>query len=365
MNQIKIERIPKSNNRSLKAWSSADEYLLAKAEELKSQNDSVIVLNDRFGFLANHLSLLFKEVYVINDSYCSNKACQENLKNNKIDVNVHFLNPLSEIPKNVKFAFLKIPKSNDLFELYINQLVKSNKNIEVYAGFMTRNFNASIIDIAEKYFENISQSLALKKSRILICLKPYADVESELINNISSAHGSDYKQYFGVFSSKKIDVATEFLISEYENLKFEFTKALDLASGNGVIARNLQEVNQNAEIHLIDDSYLAVESSKFNIEGEKIHFHNTCDLDELNEKFDLIITNPPFHIEFENNIEVSLELFKQAKSHLTDNGKFIVVANKHLNYLTHLERMFDFAEEFSSNERFVIYRCGLVGVQAC
>ena len=43
--------------------------------------------------------------------------------------------------------------------------------------------------------------------------------------------------------------------------------------------------------------------------------------------------------EFENNIEVSIELFKEVYRCLKMGGRFVLVANKHLNYKTHLQKV--------------------------
>jgi len=164
-----------------------------------------------------------------------------------------------------------------------------------------------------------------------------------------------YKQYAGVFSSDHIDYATQFLL---EHLKLNETdsKILDLASGNGVIAHQIKAQKPDAEVHLLDDSFLAVESSKLNVEDVSFHWNES--LEDFNAKsFDLIVSNPPFHFEYENNIEVSLNLFIQAQRCLKENGRFLLVANQHLNYKTHLDKIFGSCSITAENDKFVVYDC--------
>jgi len=75
------------------------------------------------------------------------------------------------------------------------------------------------------------------------------------------------------------------------------------------------------------------------------------------ERFDLIITNPPFHNEHQTDISIGTDLFAEAADRLTPDGHLVVVANRHLNYATHLRRYFDEVLEVSTNEKFVVYRC--------
>ena len=74
------------------------------------------------------------------------------------------------------------------------------------------------------------------------------------------------------------------------------------------------------------------------------------------KRFDLIVTNPPFHDEYQTDISVSLDLFLQATERLSASGYLVVVANRHLNYLTHLRRYFDEVTTVAENEKFIVYR---------
>ena len=49
-----------------------------------------------------------------------------------------------------------------------------------------------------------------------------------------------YQQYFGVFSAKHIDYATQFLLEHLKVLPDEHS-ILDLASGNGVISTEIRK----------------------------------------------------------------------------------------------------------------------------
>ena len=253
---------------------------------------------------------------------------------------------------------MKVPKSVNLFELYLAQIAACIKDDGiVYCSFMTRHFTKQLLSISNKYFEVVEQSLAKKKARVLI-LKKRIDVEQpKLINKLTLSDSEEISQYYGVFSAKEIDQATQFFI---ENLQLdENTKeVLDLASGNGVLGFIVQKQLPDCKIHLIDDFYLAVESSKLNIKGDNVCFHYNDTLKEIEDNsIDLVVSNPPFHFEYETNIEISLSLFKDVSYCLKPGGKFQLVANHHLNYGSHLERIFNSVVKTEKNNKFEIYTC--------
>jgi len=138
----------------------------------------------------------------------------------------------------------------------------------------------------------------------------------------------------------------------------ENSKILDLGSGNGILAWKVRQMNKTANINLLDDNFLAIESSKMNMpEGENFYHFEDSLKHISNNSYDLVISNPPFHFEYENNIEISLELFTQVAKILKPGGSFQLVGNRHLNYKTHLSQLFESIEVVAENEKFVVYNC--------
>jgi len=352
-----IERYPRSENRSLKAWNAADEHLLNYIEENNISFKKPIVYNDRFGFLSTVLS--DQQPNTVVNFKSQEKALEINLKNNGVDLNtISKVSPLDNLGTSFDLAMIKIPKSLELFRLQLDQLHRSlDKNAVVICAFMTKYFSRQILSIAENYFELCEQSKAWKKSRLLILKKKKKTEKQELINTIPFSETKSFKQYFGVFSAKNIDYATQFFIENID-VRLADNKILDLASGNGVLAHVALTKKPNAELHLLDDSFLALASSKMNIDSKKAHFHHNDTLSDFeNNTFDLVISNPPFHFEHETNIEVALDLFKEVKRCLKKGGSFQLVTSNHLNSKTHLYKLFHKVNIVAQNEKFVVYNC--------
>jgi 16S rRNA G1207 methylase RsmC len=359
---IKIERFPLSRNNSLQAWSAADEYLVKYWNENKKPNANLAIYNDRYGYMAS-LFNEFNPISVI-DFKSQEKAIKHNLEKNGLEFNTkNVFYPLDTLPKPLDFVFIKIPKSLDLFKLYLSQVSKaSNENTIVVCAFMTKNFSPQFVKIGAEYFSESEQSLAKKKARLLLFKKPLPAKKTSLLNTIVLNKEESLQQYFGVFSAHNIDYATQFLLQSIE-LNTNDKEILDLASGNGVIAYHIANSYKIAgletpEIHLVDDSYLAVESSKLNLKGENFHFYFNDNIEEFkNESLDLIVTNPPFHFDYEINTETTFNLFYQSKAKLSPTGRLVIVANRHLNYRSFLKSLFSKIETIGENPKFVVLEC--------
>tara|TARA_B110000967_G_C18890111_1_gene566755 strand:+ start:841 stop:1932 length:1092 start_codon:yes stop_codon:yes gene_type:complete len=355
-NTFTIERYPTTENKSLKAWSAADEHILNFLEESKIATKKTVVYNDRFGFLSTFIAQNMPTVVL--DFKSQEKAFELNFKTNELSFDVPTKSSIDPNKANYKLALLKIPKSLDLFRLQLSQIHGSlTENGQVVCGFMTKYFSKQYLSIASEFFEDCTQSKAWKKSRILILKKKRKIKKQTFLNEISYSSDKIFKQHYGVFSAKNIDYATQFFI-DHMDVRMDHTKILDLAAGNGILAYAVQKEKPNSEIHVLEDSHLALESSKMNIEGTNVHFHyNDCLADFEDQSFDLIVSNPPFHFEHETNIEVALELFKEVKRCLKKGGSFQMVTSHHLNSKTHLYKLFHKVDIVSEDLKFVVYNC--------
>jgi 23S rRNA (guanine1835-N2)-methyltransferase len=354
MKNLTINRVPESTNNSLKAYSAADELLISYLEE--KNPESVIIYNDSFGYLAAHSAP--RTIYLASDLKSQEKAAIENFEINKLDSNCLLpTSLLKKAEKKAKLGLMKIPKSLGLFEMFLHHSASNMfKTGSLACGFMTRNFTKQMLEIASEYFEVVEQSLSQKKARLLILSKPKNVDKKQFLNTISFKN-EEIKQYFGVFSSNHIDYATQFLIENLEPPEIVIS-VLDLACGNGILAKEIHKQFPEAEYHLVDDSQLAIESAKLNLKGDNVHFYHNNNLEDIpSNSLDYIVSNPPFHVEYEIDISLPLRLFRAAEKKLTKEGKFQVVANTHLNYKPHLEKIFKMVKVVFDNDKFIVYSC--------
>jgi len=348
-----LKRYPVTSDKSLRAWSNAE--LLAYDYITNKRNTTVYLYNDRFGVWN---CLLNKEKVVTVYTYASQKkAILKNLEENNFSTDIKFNTALDTL-SNVSLVLLKIPKSLELFHLFLQQIYNgATADVEVVCTFMVKYFSDSFLKIANIYFEEVIQTKAWKKARLLILKKPNKDILVEELMNSFEFKEKEFKQYYGVFSAKGVDIGTRFFL-EHLYVGEKETNVLDLASGNGIIANEVLKLQKEARVTLLDDFNLAIASSRLNLDENRADFVCANNLSSFKtEEFDLVVSNPPFHFEHENNIEVALSLFKDVERCLKLNGRFMLVANVHLNYKTHLLKLFKSVKIVVTNKKFVVYNC--------
>ena len=352
--ELIIKRHDLSTDQSLRPFSAADEYLLNTLNDSNQKPNALAIYHDRFGFLTCSLNALNPTTIITNKSQL--KALGLNVEANHLNLSPTS-DPLSPLAIPSDFVLMKVPKSVSLVQVFLEHVAQnSTKDVTVVLGFMTRHFSTQILEIAQHYFENVQQSRAVKKARTITLSNKKEVTKANCVDELTYNNQS-YQQYWGVFSSKHIDYATQYFLEHIE-LKTTDDSILDLASGNGVIASEISKKIPNATLHLLDDSFLAIESGKLNITGANIHHHYDNTLaDFKSESFDLIVTNPPFHFEYEIDIQIPIQLFKECFRCLKPSGNLQLVANKHLNYKTHLSSIFRLVEVLAENDSFIVYKC--------
>ncbi len=114
---------------------------------------------------------------------------------------------------------------------------------------------------------------------------------------------------------------TEILAEEVINISktIEKPKILDLCTGSGAIAVALKKYIKNANIIASDISSKALEVAKVNAKNNdaKIQFIRSDLFNNIDNKFDIIVSNPPY-IKTEVINELSLEV--QNEPHIALNG---------------------------------------------
>ena len=257
----KYVRLPNTNDRSLRAWSAVDEHLQRHLEEAEYNLNNLSIFHDRFGYLT--CNLMAHKPITIAYLESQRQSISHNASTNWLSLDdLNIISILEDIPSVGSVFIMKVPKSLDLFRLYLIKLIDIlPSDGVVIAGFMTRHFTKAMLEIAAEYFDLVEQSMAWKKSRLLILSDPKKNdyAQSEILNTITF-HEFQYRQYLGVFSANHIDYATQFLLKNLTPRDSE-KNFLDIGCGNGIIGKHLLDQRSWNDAVLIDDSYLAVAST--------------------------------------------------------------------------------------------------------
>ncbi|HAU6710262.1 TPA: 16S rRNA (guanine(1207)-N(2))-methyltransferase RsmC [Salmonella enterica subsp. enterica serovar Casablanca] len=168
--------------------------------------------------------------------------------------------------------------------------------------------------------------------------------------------GLTIKTLPGVFSRDGLDVGSQLLLSTLT--PHTKGKVLDIGCGAGVLSAALASHSPKVRLTLCDVSAPAVEASRATLaanglEGE-VFASNV--FSEVKGRFDMIISNPPFHDGMQTSLDAAQTLIRGAVRHLNSGGELRIVANAFLPYPKILDETFGFHEVIAQTGRFKVYR---------
>ena len=367
LGSYKLSRFPLETNEKLQAWDAADEYLLNDVAEklLQFNAPRILIVNDSFGALAVALNQFNPSA--LSDSYLAQLSTIENLKLNQLEAEKVKLYSSLEIPKeSFDFILIKSPKTIAFLEDILVRLqgVMTEKTQVITAG-MVKNMPASIWKTIDRLVGETVPSKAVKKARLIYATP---DLSKETINHYPSyffLENTDYQicNHANVFSRQSLDIGTRFFLSELPSNK-KYQQVVDLGCGNGVVGLVFAEKNPQAQLHFVDESFMAVASAKENFQQAKAQKEATFQTDDAltgfaDHSMDLILCNPPFHQQNTIGSHIAMRMFKQAKQVLRSGGELWVIGNRHLGYQVSLKKYFPKVELIASNAKFILIKASV------
>ncbi|EAO6762835.1 16S rRNA (guanine(1207)-N(2))-methyltransferase RsmC [Salmonella enterica] len=171
-----------------------------------------------------------------------------------------------------------------------------------------------------------------------------------------SIDGLTIKTLPGVFSRDGLDVGSQLLLSTLT--PHTKGKVLDVGCGAGVLSAALASHSPKVRLTLCDVSAPAVEASRATLaanglEGE-VFASNV--FSEVKGRFDMIMSNPPFHDGMQTSLDAAQTLIRGAVRHLNSGGELRIVANAFLPYPKILDETFGFHDVIAQTGRFKVYR---------
>lgn len=157
----------------------------------------------------------------------------------------------------------------------------------------------------------------------------------------------------GVFSAGELDPGTKILLNY---LPLGAKKFLDLACGGGIVGTFYKTFSPQTSVDLSDSSLLAIEATKKTLEINTLEGNVIISdvFSNIEEKYDLIAVNPPFHKGIDTDYSFIDMLVMEAPLHLEKHGKLFVVANNFLPYIEKLKTIGP-ATEIYRDSRYVLY----------
>ncbi|MBR3887639.1 MAG: class I SAM-dependent methyltransferase [Clostridia bacterium] len=162
----------------------------------------------------------------------------------------------------------------------------------------------------------------------------------------------------GVFSKNHVDFATDFMIRTiYEEVN---GSVLDVGCGYGPIGICMAKKNDVTKVTMLDVNHRALDLTKRNAEKnkvvDKVNILESNGFENINEKFNVIITNPPIRA----GKEVIYKMYSDAKDSLVDGGILYLVINKKHgapSTIKFLESLYGNCEVLDKKSGFNVLKC--------
>ncbi|MDE1227425.1 methyltransferase [Vibrio aestuarianus] len=360
---LSLHRFPKRANETLQAWDAGDEYVINYVEEQGlDAGKRILILNDSFGALSCWFSQNH-HVTMMSDSFISHRGTLKNLHNNGGN-EIELFTTMDDIPQHIDLVLFQLPKSN---RHLIWQLVQLRNQLPtscpVIAVNKAKEIHTSTLKLFEKYLGETTTSLAWKKHRLVFSVPnctPIQEVNSFVEWDVDG-ESIHLKNLPNVYSGESLDLGARFLLQHLPQDP-SLRHVIDLGCGNGVLSVKMGQLNPQARITCVDESFMAVESARQNLMdnlGEDRNIQcitNNCLDGFKQDSAFLVLCNPPFHQQQTITDHIAWQMFCDAKHVLNKGGQLLVIGNRHLGYDVKLARLFgqDQVKTVATNNKFVI-----------
>lgn len=344
------------------AISNINQLLIRNIEALAATRPLLVNIADD-GFLTQYLD---QHTTAIIDSYHTNYAEYQIVQRlNNTRIQSHFCVQYSTKAKH-DLAIIHFPKSKAEFSFTLAMLAES----------MTE--DATIIMVGENK-GGIKSAAKLSAEYLDFCNK--ADAARHCLMYIGKFKPSlprfDLEKFYkyypvnvhektltiaalpGVFSQNSLDIGTEVLLAHLP--KVMTGKVLDFGCGAGIIAAYVGTIHPTSKLSLVDVSALALHSAQTTLTlnqltGECIASDS---LSNVQERYDFVISNPPFHQGVKTHYKATENFLGQIKQNLSKKGCITIVANSFLKYAPIMEQAIGTTKTLSIEKGFAVYQCEL------
>lgn len=366
--ELELARFPQDPRDLLRAWDTADEYLLGHLDEQGTDlSGTVVVVGDRWGALVTALAA--HRPAQITDSFLTQEATRANLARRGAEPGaVRLLTTQDPPPGRIDVLLVRVPKSLALLEDQLLRLAPAVHEGTVVVGTgMVKEIHTSTLTLFERILGPTRTSLARRKARLILCT-PDPSLERPanpwphtytLPDGIGAASGRTVVNHAGVFCADRLDIGTRFFLRHLP--EGDGRRVVDLGCGNGVVGTALALANPGAEVLFTDESFQAVASAEGTYQASGVPGQAEFRVGDALAgvpagSVDLVLNNPPFHSHQATTDATAWRMFTGARRALRPGGELWVIGNRHLGYHVKLRRLFGNSRLVASDPKFVVLR---------
>lgn len=214
-------------------------------------------------------------------------------------------------------------------------------------------------------FEQVEAVDARKHCRVWRCEGPrdvgLSEIDDWKIPVRDSVFGQplEWDSWPGLFAHGRLDPGSKLLLKALPALP-RGTRVLDWACGAGAIAKALSAKNPGIALDLLDLDALAVHAARSNVPEAEHHWVSDAWAGvPPDPKWDLIVSNPPWHAGVATDWTALKDLLRQAPSRLNPGGSLWMVTQRNVRVQYDLEQGFRRVRVASATPGFRVWEARL------
>jgi len=234
----------------------------------------------------------------------------------------------------------RLPKGKDALEMYLHG---SAARLQPNGTLLLCGANDEGVRSASKrmaeVFEDVSTVETRRRCRIVRGLLPTSTPRGDLDAWSRPCSDGDlsWVSFPGLFAHGRLDAGSRELLRWLQ--PDPGTRVLDFGCGAGVLALALQNRVPGLSVDLLDVDGLAVEAARRNLPDCRV-IHSDGWKEVRGERWDLIVSNPPFHDGVARDHAVLDRLVREAPAHLSHGGTLALVCQRNVPVMERLKETF-------------------------
>lgn len=270
-------------------------------------------------------------------------------------------------------VFYRISKEKAVTHQVINEAYRCLKHdgLFIVAGYKNEGIKTYLEKVGTHWNTKVTQK-KLRDIYTALIAKPMQHQECHLLDSSSyttlrNIH-TDESPIFskpGQFGWNKLDAGSKLLLEALNTIPHELSgEVLDLGCGYGYLSLEASRLPRMSTISgwtLTDNNAAAILSATANCE----HYHlsarvipDDCAM-SIQERFDLILCNPPFHQGFDVENNLTDKFLASAAKHLNPNGQCLFVVNQFIPLERKALPHFNKIEVLINDGKFKVVRLSL------
>ena len=354
-----------------------DPAALLLAEHVKvASGDRIVHLNCGNGLAAAVAAKAAPDVrvYLSDRNILSTEAARRTLDANRITDGEIFLgHGVRVLPANVRAdsVVIRIPQERvALLQLLVDAFSILRDGGRCYIAGATNEGIKTAANTIETIFGNARVLARDSSHRVVVAAKRTAEITLPEGADVAILDSGTFREVDvtlrgrshrlctrpGVFSWEHLDEATSILADTMD--VHEAQSVLDLGCGSGALGVVASSLSPESRITMVDADIEAVRSAERTAEVNGMTNWRAIASDiagaVLDARFDVVVTNPPFHVGKATDLDVPLQFIADAHDVLTTGGRLFLVANRTLPYEQAIKHRFGNVSNVHDGPRFKV-----------